>query len=156
MLSRLIAPVQSAFVSGTKSVENVFIAQELIYSMDRRRGKVGYMAIKVDLKKAYNRLEWGFIHKVLQAFHFPQNLIKVIMSYITSTSISILVNGSAMEPFKPSRGIKQGDPLSPYIFIFCMEFLRFLIEKKCSEGSWLVSSQSISGKCGHIPSPLHG
>lgn len=58
------------------------------------------------------------------------------MSYITSTSISILVNGSAMEPFKPSRGIKQGDPLSPYIFILCMEFLRFLIEKKCSEGSW--------------------
>lgn len=136
MLSKLISLNQTAFVPGRKSVDNVLIAQELIYSLDRRRGRVGYMAIKVDLAKAYDKLEWSFIHKVLQAFHFPQNLIKVIMNYITSMSISILLNGSAMEPFNPLRGIKQGNPLSPYIFILCMEFLGHLIEKKCSEGSW--------------------
>lgn len=75
------------------------------------------MAIKVDLKKAYDRLEWSFIHKVLQAFYFPQNIIKVIISCITSTSMAILIKGGAMEPFYPSRGIKQWDP-SPLTSLF--------------------------------------
>ena len=63
------------------------------------------MAIKVDLEKAYDRLEWCFIHKVLQAYHFPQNIIKVIMSCVNSTKISILFNGGALEAFNPSRGL---------------------------------------------------
>ena len=58
------------------------------------------------------------------------------MSCITSTSISVLVNGSKLESFHPSRGIRQGDPLSPYIFIMCMEYLTHLIEGKCVDGSW--------------------
>ena len=48
----------------------------------------------------------------------------------------MLVNGSTLEPIRPSRGIRQGDPISPYLFILCMEYLGFLIEKKCSNGSW--------------------
>lgn len=59
------------------------------------------------------------------------------MSCISSTNISILVNGGMLEPFEPSRGIRQGDLLSPYIFILCMEYLSHLIEQKCVEGSWI-------------------
>ena len=55
----------------------MLIAQEMIYAMDKKKGKDGYMAIKVDLEKAYSRLEWSFIHKVLQAFHFPPTLYQV-------------------------------------------------------------------------------
>ncbi|KAK9986163.1 hypothetical protein SO802_031114 [Lithocarpus litseifolius] len=76
-LSNLIFPVQAVFVPRRKGIDNVLIAQELIHSLDNKKGKVGFMAIKMDLEKAYDRLEWNFIHKVLQAFHFPHNLIKL-------------------------------------------------------------------------------
>ena len=56
------------------------------------------------------------------------------MSCVTSTRISILFNEGALEPFKPSRGLRQGDPISPYLFILCMEFLGHLIEEKCVNG----------------------
>lgn len=75
LLNNLISPIQTAFVPGRRGVDNVVIAQELIYTMDRIKGHEGYMAMKVDLEKAYNRLEWSYMHKVLQAFRFPYNII---------------------------------------------------------------------------------
>ncbi|XP_065622950.1 uncharacterized protein LOC136064750 [Quercus suber] len=137
LLSNLISPIQTTFVPGRKGVDNVIIAQELIYTMDNLKGREGYMAVKVDLEKAYDRLEWSFIHKVLQAFHFPSSIIKVIMSCVSSSTISVLVNGNALEAFSPSRGIRQDDPLLPYLFILCMEYLGSLVEEKCSKGAWI-------------------
>ena len=64
------------------------------------------MAIEVDLEKAYDRLEWNFIHKILQAYYFPNKLINLIMNCVSSTSISILFNGGMMETFKTLRGIR--------------------------------------------------
>lgn len=64
--------MQEAFVPGRRGLNNILIAQELIHSIDNEKGKTGYMAIKVDLEKAYNRLERNFIHKVFQAFNFPK------------------------------------------------------------------------------------
>ena len=136
-IGKLVAPVQTAFVPGRKGIDNVLLAQELFYALDRKKGKEGYMAIKVDLEKAYDRLEWSFVYEVLQAFHFPPNVIKVIISCVTSTKISILFNGGALEPFKSSRGLRQGDLISPYLFILCMEFLGHLIEEKCVNGDWV-------------------
>ena len=136
LLNKLISPIQTAFVPERKGVDNVLIALELIYTMDRMKGKEGYMAVKVDLEKAYDRLEWSFIHNVLLAIRFPPNLIKIIMSCISTSSISVLVNGNALDAFYPSKGIRQGDPLSPYLFILCMEYLGNLIKEKCSKGLW--------------------
>lgn len=84
---------------GRRGVDNVVIAQELLYTMDRMKGKEGYMAVKVDLEKAYDRLEWSFIHKVLHAFWFPHNIIKLIMSCVLTSSLSVLVNGVLLIPF---------------------------------------------------------
>ena len=137
LLDKLISPVQAAFVPGRRGLDNIIIAQELIHSLDKKKGKGGFMTIKVDLAKAYDRIEWSFIHKVLKAFHFPQNLIELIMSCVTTTSISILFNGSKLNSFKPSRGIRQGDPLSPYLFILCMEYLGALIENECVAKRWI-------------------
>ena len=69
-------------------------------------------------------------------FKIPEDLAKLIMSCIITSSISILLNGGKLEPFLPSHGIRQGDPLSPYIFIMCMEFLSFLILKRCGDLLW--------------------
>ena len=100
------------------------------------KGCEGYMVVKVDLEKAYDRLEWSFIHNVLQAFRFSHNIIKLIMSCISTSSLSMLVNGCTLEAFNPSRGIRQEDHLSPYLFIMCMEHLGCLIEEKCSKALW--------------------
>lgn len=106
LLNNLILLVQSAFVPRRRGLDNVLIAQDLIYAMDRKKGKTGYMAITIDLENTYDRLEWSFIYKTFQAFHFSQNTIKLIVNYISSTSISILVNGGKLDSFAPSHGIR--------------------------------------------------
>lgn len=94
------------------------------------------MAIKIDLEKAYDRLEWSFIRDTLDLFKFPKHLISLIMSWVSFLSILMLFNGGALEPFHPSKGIRQGDPISPYLFIMCMEVLGDLIAEKCEAKLW--------------------
>ena len=88
---------------------------------------MGYMALKIDLEKAYDNLEWSFIRDMLIRFNFPLDIIDIIMSCISTVSTSILFNGEALDPIYPSRGIRQGDLLSSYLFILCMELLGQLI-----------------------------
>lgn len=87
----------------------------------RRKGKQGYIAMKIDLEKAYDLLNWDYIFVCLQTFGFSSQRISLIKNCITLVSFSLLTNGSAQGYFKPSRGIRQGDLLSPYLFILCME-----------------------------------
>ena len=88
------------------------------------------MALKIDLENAFYRLKWGFIYHVLNWFKFPKDRIDLIMSCISSSNLSVLVNGEKLDPFLPSRGIQQRDPLSRYIFILCMEYLAWLSQSK--------------------------
>ena len=135
-LDKLISLYQTAFIPGRIGVDNAIIVQELIHTIGRAKGNRGIMAIKIDLEKAYDKIEWSFIREMLTLFNFPENLIKLIMSCITSVSTSLLLNGGSLDPFLPSRGIRQGNPLSPYLFILCMEFLGHLIEEKCASKLW--------------------
>ena len=96
--------------------------------MSTSKSKQGRMAFKIDLEKAFDRLEWNFIYHVLNWFKFPKYWIDLIMSCICLSNLSILINGERLDPFSPSRGIRQGNPLSPYIFILCMEYLAELIK----------------------------
>ena len=87
-------------------MDNVIIVQELIHTIGRAKGRKGYMAIKIDLEKAYDRIEWSFIREILFMFNFPKKLIELIMSCVSSVSTSLLFNGSYLESFCPSKGIK--------------------------------------------------
>ena len=89
----LISPLQAAFVPGRKGLDNAIIVQELIHTMSKKKGKTGVMAIKLNLEKAYDRLEWSFIRDTLNLFNFLDQLISLIMSCVSTTSISILFNG---------------------------------------------------------------
>lgn len=71
------------------------------------------MPLKIDLEKAYDKIEWSFIREMLIRANLPMDLIDIIMSYISTMSTSIMVNGEALDPIFPSKGIRQGDPLSP-------------------------------------------
>ena len=125
--------MQATFLQGRRGADNVIIAQELIYSLGKRRGKEGFMVVKIDLEKAFDRLEWSFIRMVLTHFGFPENIIRLILSCVSTTSMSLLFNGNKLQPFCPSRGIRQGDPISPFLFLLCMEFLGAHITNKCEE-----------------------
>ena len=101
-----MSPFQTAFVPGRKGIDNAIIAQEIIHTVGRKSGKVGNMVIKIDLEKACDKLEWSFIRDVLHAANFPSEMIQLIMSYVSSSTASILVNGGAFDPFLPPRGIR--------------------------------------------------
>ena len=144
-LDSMISPYQAAFILGRRGTDNTIILQEIIHSMGRSKGGKGYMAIKIDLEKAYDKIEWGFIRDMLIHFNFSNNIIDLIMSCVTLVSTSLLFNGGCLESFLPSRGIRQGDPLSPYLFILCMEYLGHLIEGKCADKLWHLVKASRSG-----------
>ena len=126
-LEKLVSPLQTTFVPSRKRLNNMIIVQDLIHIMSTKKGRPGYMEIKIDLKKAYDRLKWHFIRDVLNLYNLPQDTVKLIMSYISGSSISVLFNDGKLDPFLLSKGIRQGDLLSPYLFILCMEVLGFFL-----------------------------
>ena len=103
------------------------------------------MTLKIDLEKAYDKLEWSFIKDILIRFNLSRKLIDLIMSCIFSVSTSLLFNEGALEHFLPVRGIRQGDPLSPYIFIMCMDYLGQLIQERYEDKSWILVKASWRG-----------
>ncbi|KAM6569370.1 hypothetical protein CsatB_017355 [Cannabis sativa] len=107
----LICPTQAAFVPGRNIQDNNVIIQEIIHSFNRKKGKEGCFAIKIDLMKAYDKLGWNFVDHVLAGFGAPQKFQGWISQCITTTSLNICLNGGQFGNITPSCGIRQGDPL---------------------------------------------
>ncbi|KAH9672602.1 putative ribonuclease H protein [Citrus sinensis] len=118
----------------------------LLALIPKKTGATGFLAIKVDLEKAYDRLSWEFIIDTLREARIPSDLIQVIMACITSATMRVLWNGEATKEFSPSRGIRQGYPLSPYLLSFVlnasvMEFITpLLLEKATVEQARVISA----------------
>ncbi|XP_050222138.1 uncharacterized protein LOC126672232 [Mercurialis annua] len=132
----IIGPEQTSFVAGRHITDNIILAQEAMHSMRKKTGKRGYMAIKIDLEKAYDKISWHFLQETLVLAGVPENITKVIMQCVTTTTLSIMWNGAPLPAFHPSCGLRQGDPLSPYLFVLCIERLAHMINSAVTNGSW--------------------
>ncbi|KAA3471337.1 reverse transcriptase [Gossypium australe] len=115
--------------------DNIFVAYEIIHSFKKRRwaSKNGFV-LKLDMSKAYDRIEWSFLEKNMCWLGFCEGCISFIMRCINSVTYTIVLNGRNGEEFRPQRGLRQGDPPSPYLFLICAEGFSLLIAMARREG----------------------
>lgn len=124
ILPILISENQSAFIANRQIHDNVISAFEILQTINsRKKGKKGYMTVKLDMAKPYDRVEWRFIEAVMTKMRFPYPWITLIMNCITTSNLSFILNGKQMDGVNPSRGLRQGCPLSPYLFLIYVETL---------------------------------
>ncbi|XP_074267542.1 uncharacterized protein LOC141590932 [Silene latifolia] len=125
-LPKIINPAQCAFIKGRSILGNILISQDLVRLYERKSASPKCL-MKVDLRKAYDFIEWDFVANMLDVLHFPPQFIKLIMQCVSTTSYSIGLNGQNYGFFHGKRGLRQGDPISPLIFTLCMEYLNRLL-----------------------------
>ncbi|KAG7587431.1 Endonuclease/exonuclease/phosphatase superfamily [Arabidopsis thaliana x Arabidopsis arenosa] len=133
ILSKVISPAQSAFMPGRLLAENVLLATEVVQGYNRKHIQPRAM-LKVDLRKAFDSVSWEFILSALRALDIPAKFLGWIKECITTPSFLVCVNGTTSGFFKSSRGLRQGDPLSPYLFVLVMEVFSKLLLSRFDAG----------------------
>lgn len=130
-LNFLIGNAQSAFIPGRQITDNILMAHELVAGYQRGVG-LPSCAFKIDIRKAYDTVNWDYLIGMLQHMGFHPVMVNWIRTVISSPSFSVSINGESRGFFKGKRGLRQGDPLSPYLFTIVMEGLSIIL-KKCIE-----------------------
>lgn len=135
VLDKCISDNQSVFVPGRSILDNAMVVIELVHHMKSKvPGNKGDAAFKLDISKAYDRIDWNYLKCVMLKMGFSHQWVKWIMMCVETTDYSVIVNDEAVGPIIPGRGLRQGDPLSPYLFIICAEGLSSLIRKAEASG----------------------
>ncbi|GJX38590.1 RNA-directed DNA polymerase, eukaryota [Tanacetum coccineum] len=132
VISDLVSETQSAFVANRQILDGPFILNEVLNWCKRKRKQA--MFFKVDFAKAYDSVRWDYLLDILHAFGFGPNWCRWIRGTFTSSMASILVNGSPTSEFPFCCGLKQGDPLAPYLFILIMESLHISFSRVVDDG----------------------
>ena len=132
VVGKVVSTTQNAFVEGRQILDAALIANEVIDSLLKR--KESGVLCKLDLEKAYDRINWDFLLSVMQKMGFGEKWAGWIKWCISTASFSILINGSPTGFFQSTRGLRQGDPISPYLFVLGMEALSCLINRAVRGG----------------------
>ncbi|KAL4279693.1 hypothetical protein GQ457_03G016790 [Hibiscus cannabinus] len=115
--------------------DNILIAHEILHSLiSVGTGPYRGAALKLDIEKAFDRVEWHFVCDVMLCMGFTERWVALILRCISSVSFTIRINGVLSSEFFPSRGLRQGDPLSPFLFLLCTQALSALLNADCSKG----------------------
>jgi hypothetical protein len=144
-----IHPSQQAFIQGRRISDNIIIAQEITHSFQLSSWKNQSFMLKIDLAKAFDRLEWNFILAALARKGLHGHFIKLVHSCISSPRFSVIINGQAHASFCSFRGIRQGCPLSPYLFVMAINELSLSLQEA------LASSQLTGITLGPNCPPVH-
>ncbi|GKV04538.1 hypothetical protein SLEP1_g16691 [Rubroshorea leprosula] len=132
VMANIISDAQSTFVGGRQLVDSVLILNEVVDEVKRRKQES--FIFKADFEKAYDCVNWDFLDWMMDRMGFEAKWRKWICECLSTTRVSILINGSPTMEFKSSKGLRQGDPLSPFLFLLVGEGLCGLVRKAESEG----------------------
>lgn len=135
VVHRVVSNSQSAFIKGRHIQDNIMLAHELVRNYHRDHGPPR-CAAKIDLRKAYDMVRWEAITHLLEKLNFPTQFIMWVKECISTSKFSINLNGSPRGYIHASRGLRQGCPLSPYLFVMVMEILHELLKKKVQDGHY--------------------
>jgi hypothetical protein len=150
VLQDIISPTQSVFIPGRLITDNALMAFEYIHSLQMgSTARRKFCAYKLDMAKAYDRVDWRFLKGVLAKLSFHSQWIWWVMECVTTVRYSIRFNGQMLDSFTPTRGIRQGDSLSPYLFLFVADGLSCLIRKE------IENSALREHKCRRAPGISH-
>ncbi|RVW38638.1 LINE-1 reverse transcriptase-like [Vitis vinifera] len=150
VIGEVISDSQQAFVQGRQILDAVLIANETLDS--RLKDNKSGLLLKMDIEKAFDHVNWDFLMEVMSKMRFGHRWINWMKWCCSTTTFSILINGSPSGFFRSSRGLRQGNPLSPYLFLFAMEALSQLLS--CARNGGFISSFRVGGREGLIVSHL--
>ncbi|CAM8982260.1 unnamed protein product [Rhodiola kirilowii] len=156
-LPEIISQSQSDFVKGRLTSDNILVAHELANVLTHRKlGQDGLLSLKIDMSKAYDRVDWMFLERILLKMGFDETWVRRVLKCVCSISYKVKVNGDISEQIIPGRGLRQGDPLSPLPFYFmsrvanaeteCRRSLRKFI--RCEAGKRISTTNKSFILCG--------
>lgn len=136
LLPSIISKSQSAFIQNRLITDNAIVAIKMFHTMKKRsKGRRGSVSIKLDMSKTYDRVEWDFLMDVLGRMGFESSWISQVMRCVQGAVYSFKINGKIRGRVLSSRGLRQGDPISPYLFIIVAKALSYLINYEIGMGT---------------------
>lgn len=142
VLGSIIHPNQTAFIPGRSIVDNCIINQEVMHYLQTKKGNWGFMAVKIDMAKAYDMVEWPVLLRILALHGFCPKFCALIQECVSTANFSVLINGAPHGYFAASRGIRQGDPVSPALFSIFSDLLSRILTRAEVQGK--ISGVKIS------------